>query len=213
MAEDSLIPPIRELISCLDALALGKTRFFTGEPCKYGHIDERIVSNGRCIVCSRESDRRRRAKNPAKNYAQVKAWRQANPEKRAEQSRRYEAKHPETREKSIAKYRASHADEIRETDRIAQARWRKQNPEKQRERMRRFHERAETEKERLAGRARPTNCDLCGDAAIGQICFDHCHNSGKFRGWICDRCNKVLGLIKDSRELLLKMAAYLLSIA
>ena len=46
-------------------------------------------------------------------------------------------------------------------------------------------------------------------AAIGRIVFDHCHQSNSFRGWICDRCNKVLGLVKDSVELLNKMGTYL----
>jgi hypothetical protein len=39
--------------------------------------------------------------------------------------------------------------------------------------------------------------------------WDHCHKTGVFRGWICHRCNKVLGLIKDAPELLLLMHSYL----
>lgn len=54
--------------------------------------------------------------------------------------------------------------------------------------------------EKIAGRKRPEQCEICG--AIGKICFDHDHNTGKFRGWICTRCNLVLGLVKDNAELL-----------
>lgn len=147
--------------------------------------------------------------DPHENYAKVKAWRKANPEKVNEQARRYRAKHPETNIKAKAKYREANLDKIRESDKLAKARWRTQNPEKQKERMRRYNERQEALKEQLAGRPRPTECDLCGTLAIGQICFDHCHQTNSFRGWLCDRCNKVLGLVKDSPELLTKMSGYL----
>ncbi len=62
-------------------------------------------------------------------------------------------------------------------------------------------------KEKIAGRKRPENCELCG--AMGKICFDHDHQTGKFRGWLCVRCNLVLGMVKDNIELLEKLKQYL----
>jgi len=62
-------------------------------------------------------------------------------------------------------------------------------------------------KEKIAGRKRPENCELCGDT--GRMCFDHCHKTGKFRGWICIRCNFALGYVRDNEEILLKMIDYL----
>lgn len=59
----------------------------------------------------------------------------------------------------------------------------------------------------IAGRKKPARCEICGKT--GAICFDHCHKSKKFRGWICSRCNHVLGCIKDSSKLLYKLANYL----
>jgi hypothetical protein len=61
--------------------------------------------------------------------------------------------------------------------------------------------------EKIAGRKKPKQCEICG--AIGQICFDHDHITENFRGWICHRCNLVLGLVKDNSELLLKLSEYL----
>ena len=61
--------------------------------------------------------------------------------------------------------------------------------------------------EKIAGRARPEGCEICG--AMGTICFDHNHKTGIFRGWICHRCNLVLGLVKDSSELLNQLSDYL----
>jgi recombination endonuclease VII len=45
--------------------------------------------------------------------------------------------------------------------------------------------------EAIAGRSRPETCEVCGSA--GRIVFDHNHDTGLFRGWICDGCNICLG--------------------
>lgn len=67
--------------------------------------------------------------------------------------------------------------------------------------------------EKLAGRKKPQQCEVCG--GLGRICFDHTHSVSKeytkenFRGWICVRCNSTLGFVKDSPELLIRLADYL----
>ena len=38
---------------------------------------------------------------------------------------------------------------------------------------------------------------------------DHCHDSGRVRGILCNRCNSVLGLVQDNKELLSALAGYL----
>ena len=66
--------------------------------------------------------------------------------------------------------------------------------------------------EKLAGRKKPEQCEICGiyEKELKQrLCFDHDHENGKFRGWICHRCNRVLGVIKDDSELLNKLSKYL----
>lgn len=61
--------------------------------------------------------------------------------------------------------------------------------------------------ERKAGSKKPNQCEICG--AMGRICFDHNHMTGKFRGWICLRCNFILGYSKDNIELLNSIIEYL----
>lgn len=65
---------------------------------------------------------------------------------------------------------------------------------------------------KLAGRPKSDQCEACGifgkDLKKG-LCFDHDHNTGKFRGWLCGRCNTVLGLSKDSPEILSALIKYL----
>jgi 5-methylcytosine-specific restriction endonuclease McrA len=41
-----------ELISKKEALSKGFKRYFTGVPCKHGHLSERLVSDRNCISCS-----------------------------------------------------------------------------------------------------------------------------------------------------------------
>ncbi len=39
--------------------------------------------------------------------------------------------------------------------------------------------------------------------------MDHCHESGRFRGWLCSACNSALGHAKDSPHHLQAAIAYL----
>ena len=57
--------------------------------------------------------------------------------------------------------------------------------------------------------ARPEHCDICG-GRVRVAVFDHCHATGRFRGWLCDRCNLTLGKVNDDPGLLKKMIAYLM---
>ena len=62
-------------------------------------------------------------------------------------------------------------------------------------------------KEAIAGRKKPELCESCGGRR-GRICFDHDHKTGKFRGWICDRCNMCLGFARDNPDILILLANY-----
>lgn len=63
-----------KIISLKDAKEKGLTRYFTGRPCKYGHISERRVSSRLCIECARIKD---------------KKWWEDHPGYRAEEQRKY----------------------------------------------------------------------------------------------------------------------------
>jgi hypothetical protein len=51
-------------------------------------------------------------------------------------------------------------------------------------------------KERKIGMSYPTwwLCDICNKPIAGiNICYEHDHTTGKFRGWTCRGCNAKLG--------------------
>src|SRR3990167_6019160 len=63
-----------DLLTMKEAKSKGLTRYFTGVPCPYGHIAERIVSTRACAECARNRKHRWNTENPEK----VKAWNLAN---------------------------------------------------------------------------------------------------------------------------------------
>ena len=56
-----------------------------------------------------------------------------------------------------------------------------------------------------------TNCEIC-DRILGSgrdRAIDHCHDTGKIRGVLCNECNRGLGLLKDNKEILSNAIKYL----
>lgn len=85
-------------------------------------------------------------------------------------------------------------------------RWRDKNKKKSQSFSYEAHKRSLVRK---AGRPKPIECEIPNCHNTKLIAFDHCHNSGKFRGWICHNCNMTLGLVKDNPIILRDLAAYL----
>lgn len=121
------------------------------------------------------------------------------------QRNRYARKHPEKVAEKSKRFRSS--EKGLAYDRESKRRLRAGDPEKEKDRMQRWKERREQKLENEAGRPRQDFCDICGEKC--RAVFDHCHASGKFRGWLCDRCNRTLGQVKDNPALLRSLATYL----
>jgi hypothetical protein len=87
-------PP--NIISRAEARALGLKRYFTGEPCKRGHVAERGVSCPGCMECIRGRMRERRAANleraREREREHSRKYRAADPERARENWRRWAAK-------------------------------------------------------------------------------------------------------------------------
>ena len=74
-------------ISRAQAKAQGLKQYFTGKPCKHGHVASRWTNSGKCSECSRLADAKRYAEKgqaaeyKTENRARAKRWKAANPEK------------------------------------------------------------------------------------------------------------------------------------
>jgi len=141
---------IQEIISKAEARERGLTHYFTGKPCKHGHVAKRWANSSACVACDqsrdpvrkREGARRRYHQDPAKK-ASIYAWRGSNPEAFKASLKRYQAKHRDRIAVQRAEHYRANREEIlrrdreyreanREQRREMTKRWRRENPEKAR---------------------------------------------------------------------------------
>ena len=117
------------LTTCDDAKEQGMKRYFTGQPCKRGHVAERQTSTKACLACkvgyekkwgaeNREYIAAKSAKYRERHAERVAAARlaryAANPEKHIATNRRWEQNHPDQaraiNSAKAARHRASKRD-------------------------------------------------------------------------------------------------------
>ena len=134
-----------QLVTRAEAKSSGAKRYFTGAPCKHGHITERATVNGCCITCggirtsahakaNRErNNERQRAKykvSGPKTHERMKRWFSSlSPE---EQQRRKELRKV-WRKKHYADNRAEYIERVRL--------WKLANPEKRSANTKKYNER------------------------------------------------------------------------
>jgi hypothetical protein len=97
----------QSLVARQEALAAKAPRYFTGLPCRNGHVAERYVASKTCCECANATANRTKAKNQQKYTATSVAWGRANPAKLAEYQRRKNAKRPAQRNLWTANYRSA----------------------------------------------------------------------------------------------------------
>lgn len=146
----------------------------------------------------------------ARRAAQARARRQ-DPEVRERDRatwRRYRLRNKDRLAEYQKKYRADPEHKARKRD---QQRKRYASPDYRRKEQERMNAVNRAKRTLLAGRPQPDFCDVCGRPEHHKdgVVFDHCHQNGHFRGWLCRNCNWVLGLVEDNPLILLKLAAYL----
>lgn len=110
-----------------EAMAAGVDRYFTGRPCKNGHLSERYVL-GTCIACDRERSSARRKTDACREYFREYNRRryQEDPEKGRDKVRR---RRSANLEKAKERERAGYIRN-KEARSIRRKAWRARNPEK-----------------------------------------------------------------------------------
>lgn len=146
------------------------------------------------------------------------ATRPSKEQKRAKQrenAARWRANHPERAKALFADYRAKNAEHCKRRTKI----WRTNNREayltgKRRCRLGRdFGITLEQYNEMLA--AQGGVCAICKNPETHQrkgvwsLSVDHCHDTGRVRGLLCNNCNRGVGLLRDNADLCRAAAEYL----
>ena len=110
---------MRELILRAEAKAKGLKRYFTGEPCKWGHIDERVTSNRRCKECMKLQSSNNSTKNRGTDKVKERnrRYKIENLDKIKEKRRQYKAKNRDKIKEKRRQYKAENPDKLKETDR------------------------------------------------------------------------------------------------
>ena len=89
-----------KIVSKAEAKSIGLKRYFTGKPCKRGHIAERGVCNSGCISCKQQ----RIKENPERESEYYRRWYQSNIEMGREKSRRWAKSNPEKARKKARRW-------------------------------------------------------------------------------------------------------------
>lgn len=136
-----------QIVSRAEAAEGGLTRYFTGQPCKHGHICPRYTRSKICVDCAAANRAQWGAANPESVRQGFRRWYDNNPHKWKEGARKWREKNREHKRQANAKWAADNPDKVRHSQREHYRR----NLETQRERSREKH-RARAEVEKVYGR-------------------------------------------------------------
>ena len=95
------------MISRKNALLQGLTRYFTGKPCKHGHIAERYTGNKTCCVCGNAGANKVKQRDRTKYIQHAKDWNNRNPERIKEIHNKRNRANPARRNLLTANYRSA----------------------------------------------------------------------------------------------------------
>lgn len=119
------------------------------------------------------------------------------------------------RSAATARYRAKNPEKVK----AMQTAWLKRNPNYHKQ-----HAIGYADRKRELARARkypqsatrpqPANCECCTinfdhNIPAQRACHDHEHETGNFRGWICNSCNITLARAGDTKEGVQRFVEYL----
>ncbi len=170
-------------------------------------------------------------RNPAPTHEEkleyMRQWRERNKEEiAAKRKAKYETNRTKParsrqsqdsiREKQ-REYYEKNAEVLREKARLNRL---KLTPEKKLEYRKRgkavFRKSRDAKMAEIAGRPRAEVCEIpsCGKTGAGRsenakTNFDHDHQTGEFRGWLCNRCNLTAGKFEEDPQVLRELADYL----
>lgn len=69
------------VVDRVKALAMGMGFYYTGKPCKHGHLSIRLTTSAKCVACDREYKARAYAENAEAFKKRTRDWRACNLER------------------------------------------------------------------------------------------------------------------------------------
>lgn len=117
---------MNKIVSRSEAARNGIARYYTGKPCKHGHVCERQVTNGCCIECATQIRLRYRANNPDKVREANRSYKSSRPEWAREQNRKHYNKNKKQVLKRNREYALANLDIVR----AASRRFKERHPER-----------------------------------------------------------------------------------
>lgn len=115
-----------EHLTRAEAKAAGKKNYFTGKPCRKGHIAEQQVSNYACVICRLNRLKAFKQRHPDYFLENNRAYKAANREKVNAASRKWSRENKDYVLANVAKWRTNNPSRVLELA----SEWRKRNPHK-----------------------------------------------------------------------------------
>lgn len=199
-------PDLPQIISRKEAKEKGLDRCFTGKPCLRGHIAERYTKSFVCTACQDMFNKR-----PKTGEFKVREVRSRTKENMRRSEEAFNAGETYyTPEKPcwnghLKRYVSSnncyycHEESLK-----------KRKPKAKYSRIKREYGLTENEYNELLEK-QEWKCKICEkhESIKFKLHVDHCHDSGKVRGLLCNRCNQGIGLLKHSKTILENAIKYL----
>lgn len=173
-----------------EAIRKGERYFFTGKPCKNGHISQRVLhkksktKKDECYECVSIRAKKYRAENNEKMAAFNKQRRSAD--FRLEENKKRRDKYHSSKEHRdyvrSTQYKSNYGISIEEYERLFKSQSRQ--------------------------------CAICRkapetDNSARRLSVDHDHETGHVRGLLCSECNTMLGHLDDDPKRCIKAAVYI----
>jgi len=105
------------IIQRAEAKRLGMGRYFTGKPCKSGHISERYTGCGKCFSCQKKYEQRYREKNRDAWLERMRVYHKRNRDTILARQREYYRDNSEKIKDSTSKYFKQNPESKRASER------------------------------------------------------------------------------------------------
>lgn len=188
IAKTEILPVLK---TRAEATARGDKRFFTGVPCRNGHIAERWASSGACRQCIIDRAKSEPGKKWRRAYEKSESFKQKQNE-----PERKERRQKRERERGNSPHKRTYNRDFRFKKKYGM-------------------ERGEFE---LMLELQNHSCAICEVRFAQQVplsgtrkdtpVVDHCHSTEKVRAILCGTCNSGIGMFSENPELLRKAALY-----